>query len=315
MKRTGLIAAVLIALLGCGPIQAQTTNKPEWSDITEVVVRAQVPGPAMWKLTRGESTVWVLGTLVVMPDGLNWDKKRLARALDGAQWLITPAVAQSDPAQTAKLQALSKLPPGRQLADALSPAVMTRFERVARREGLPLLPYQNLQPVIAAGNLSRDVLSGRNLSTLAVYEQMKGVVRKSKVRVRHAGSYDQSALIAHYAGLDTLSAEACVINGLDGLDYDLRTTRDMAKAWAAGHLAQVMALYREPDFLTCVLSGETTAVMYQTHAIAQMSETLLAALEMPGKSVAIVPFDDLLRRGGVLDQLRAEGVDITAPAY
>lgn len=38
-----------------------------------------------------------------------------------------------------------------------------------------------------------------------------------------------------------------------------------------------------------------------------------AALARPGKSVAIYPIDDLLREGGVLARLRAEGATISTP--
>ncbi|ESQ81047.1 TraB/GumN family protein [Asticcacaulis sp. YBE204] len=311
MKR---LIGIVLALIACsiGSVAAQT--KTQWSDITEVVVRAPNSGPAMWKLTRGDSTVWVLGTLILMPEGLKWDQKRLARTLNGAQWLITPAISQSDPTRATELQKIARLPNNGRLYDVLSETVYARFEDVAQREHLAINDYNRLQPVIATGNLSRDVLNAHGLSIRAVYDQMTTTVRKSKVKVRRAGHYDQSALITYYAGLDTASAEACTVNGLDGLDYDLRTTKDMARAWAVGDLKGVMALYREPDFLTCVLSGETTAALYQTYAIDHMTAVLDAALNVPGKSVAIVPFDDLLRKDGVLDRLRLKGVDISAPA-
>ncbi|MDC7682636.1 TraB/GumN family protein [Asticcacaulis sp. BYS171W] len=316
MKRLIGTVFTLLAFVAVPATAQKTAQKKatQWSDITEVVVRAPAAGPAMWKLTRGQSTVWVLGTLIVVPENLKWDQKRLARALNGAHVLITPAVSRSDPAQAGQLQALSKLPANGRLYEVLSEPVYARFEATVQREHLSINDYIRFQPVIAAGNLSRDALSAHGLSAMALYEQMTTVVRKSKVRTRRAGSYDYSALIAYYVSLDAAQAEACVVNGLDGLDYDLRTTQSMAKAWATGDLPAVMRLYREPDFLTCVLSGETTADMYQTYAIDSMTAAIGAALDTPGKSVAIVPFDDLLRKDGVLDRLKAEGVEITAPS-
>src|SRR6185312_2944987 len=68
----------------------RTAHETAWSDATQVVVEAPVPGPAMWKLTRGTSTVWVLGVLEQTPQDLSWDNHRLRRILSGANALIVP---------------------------------------------------------------------------------------------------------------------------------------------------------------------------------------------------------------------------------
>jgi hypothetical protein len=43
------------------------------------------------------------------------------------------------------------------------------------------------------------------------------------------------------------------------------------------------------------------------------SKALDAALNTPGKTVAVVPLEWLLYKGGVLDRLQASGVDVIAP--
>jgi hypothetical protein len=79
-----LAALVLMGMLLAVSAHAQTPEPQEWSDVTEVVVRVKVAGPAMWKLTRGQSNVWVLGTLAETPENLTWDTTRLKRLLKGA---------------------------------------------------------------------------------------------------------------------------------------------------------------------------------------------------------------------------------------
>ena len=42
-------------------------------------------------------------------------------------------------------------------------------------------------------------------------------------------------------------------------------------------------------------------------------ETIHAALNRPGRSVAVIDLTFLLRRNGVLDRLKAEGDQVTVP--
>src|SRR5437868_14775048 len=72
--------ALLFAALPLGAVAQQppAENRVETWGTPEVVEVQAAPGPAVWHLTRGDSEVWILGTVGGMPDGLKWNKDYLA---------------------------------------------------------------------------------------------------------------------------------------------------------------------------------------------------------------------------------------------
>src|ERR1700744_4185767 len=68
---------------------AAQTPAQNWG-APEIVEMQAAPGPAGGHLTRGDSEVWILGTVGAMPDGLVWNKNYLAALLDGARAILMP---------------------------------------------------------------------------------------------------------------------------------------------------------------------------------------------------------------------------------
>src|SRR5580704_7660555 len=88
--------AMLLALvMGVPSVDAAAAQTPatrlaeNWA-APEIVEVQAAPGPAVWHLTRGESEVWILGTVGSMPDGLTWNKNYLGELLDGARAILLP---------------------------------------------------------------------------------------------------------------------------------------------------------------------------------------------------------------------------------
>src|SRR5688572_14603537 len=51
------------------PVAAQTSGDPP--TIEEITVIGRYPGPPLWKVTRGEHTLWIFGDLSPVPKGLD----------------------------------------------------------------------------------------------------------------------------------------------------------------------------------------------------------------------------------------------------
>jgi len=54
------------------------------------VVTGRLPGPAWWRVSDADTTVYVLGAPSVMPKSLPWDESVLLRRLEGANRVILP---------------------------------------------------------------------------------------------------------------------------------------------------------------------------------------------------------------------------------
>src|SRR6185312_15868712 len=79
---------VLTFLAGLSSV-ALAQSAPDWARIETVEVQAP-PGPAMWHVTRGDSEVWILGTVGAMPSDLAWNRQALAELIEGARTVLMP---------------------------------------------------------------------------------------------------------------------------------------------------------------------------------------------------------------------------------
>ncbi len=322
MRAIAQAMACLVMLGMTMPAAAQTTpdatpsqtaapaDKP-WSDITEVVVRAHAPGPAMWKLTRGDATVWVMGTLHVAPKAITWDATRFRRILNGAHVLILPRIVQDEPVSEQDME----LSGSQQLSDVVSAPAFHRFQTDLQRENFDDLPNGlAYQPAWAGAWLIVRIYIAHGITTHIVPPEIATYAAQSGVSIKYVDRRTNRLQAHQYYRMDKAAGAACLDDYLDGIDHDLATADMMGKAWAEGDVPAILANHREPAWVTCFLSQPKYAATYETYAVDDMVKAVDEALKTPGKSVAVMPLSDLLRRDGILDRLRAEGVTITAPA-
>ena len=85
-----------------------------------------------------------------------------------------------------------------------------------------------------------------------------------------------------------------------------------AQAWAVGDLAGVEANYSETRLDACLQQNNAYAVL-RARAIGDMANAVTAALNRPGKTIAVIPMGIFLRKGGVLERLEAAGLTVSGP--
>ncbi len=311
------MACALTLVAGHAMAQVASPAAPEaapakpWSDITEVVVRAHAPGPAMWKLARGDSTLWVMGTLHVAPKDVAWDATRFQRVLSGAHLLILPRVVHDDMVSEQDME----LPDSQPLSEVVASDTYARYRATLAREAFDGLPTGlAYQPAWAGAWLISRVYEAHGFTTHIVPPEVAVLAGQSGVAVKYVDRHTTRLQARQYFHLDKAIGEACLTDYLDSIDHDIATVDAMGKAWAEGDVPAILAKHRDPAWVTCFLAQPKYAQIYETYAVDDMVKAVDKALQTPGKSVAVMPLSDLLRQGGILDRLRAEGVTITAPA-
>lgn len=303
-----LAASIMMAAAGSALAQVEGHSAQiQWSDVTEVVVRAHVRGPVMWKLTRGDATVWVLGILDVKPNSLTWNSHRFEHVLEGSKVLILPRESHWDPVN-------SDLPKHVHLQDVVAASTWQRFETTATRDSFNVTTYNTYKPVWAGARLMSDVIDDHDISNEVVPSVILDIAKNAGTPLQLLQRDDAQTMLTLYDTLDAGESEACLIDYLDSTDYLLGDMPAVAKAWARGDLATVLRLHRELGYTTCIAANPATAAQYRTYAIDNPVAAIDSALATAGQSVAVWPLSDLLRKDGVLDELRAKGVTITSPA-
>ncbi|MDC7683471.1 TraB/GumN family protein [Asticcacaulis sp. BYS171W] len=308
------LAVILLCLVGTAA-QAQTAADGRWSDITEVIVKAprvtevkvNAPCPAMWRLQRGDSVVWVMPTLTTVTFGMRWDERCLKRRLKGANALLV----QSPMVRVAA--DLVELKKGR-LKDVVSPETYARYKAAARRAGEGNGGrYDRYRPGWAATFFLRDAYAKGNLVNQSYPPRMPDVARSVGTPVKEITLFtggDEGRNTRNL--LDAAGDEACLNAVLDRLDHTYDQLPDMIEAWRTADIATVLRLFPAENDSCFPARADGKRIRQENQD--RWATVLNAALNTPGKTVVAMPLSWFLYKGGALDQMRRDpNLIITLP--
>ena len=152
-----LITVLCGLLLLATPLAAssQTPTLPQDPDavlVEELVVTAREIGPAWWRVSDGDSTVYVMGVPSVIPKGSGWDPSVLERRLEGANRVILPFNNASVNLLTVPgaVISLMRLRSGTPYEETLDPALRTRFAAARTKAGQEADRYKTRNGMAAA---------------------------------------------------------------------------------------------------------------------------------------------------------------------
>jgi hypothetical protein len=77
--------AVLLASLPLTNAFSQSSSTERAQALEEVEVIGRVPGPPLWKISKGEHVLWILPLLHVYPKKMQWDSGRVERLIGQSQ--------------------------------------------------------------------------------------------------------------------------------------------------------------------------------------------------------------------------------------
>jgi TraB/PrgY/gumN family len=313
-------AALLALWLAARPAVAQTLEtKPteNWGAPEVVEVRA-APGPAVWHLTRGESEVWILGTVGSMPDGLSWNKNYLAELLDGARAILMPPRPSVGVFEGAWFLITNgskfSLPRGQSLEPSLSDALRPRF--IATREllGQSESRYRTDTPLRAALRLQQDLQDKLDLTRDEPRDTIDRLARSKHVPAAPIARYEVLDAAEDVLKLSPEQQRACLAQSVEDVERQSAHAVAAAQAWAIGDIKDVKANYGESRLANCVIAAVHSVADISERDVADYTAAIDGALDKAGKTVAVIDIGPLLRRGGVLERLEALHVAIEGPA-
>lgn len=307
-----IAAALAISLTIAGGAAAQVIDDPEATVVEALVVSAKLPGPAWWRISDADTTIYVLGAPSLTPEGMDWDASVADRRLDGAFAVLTPATLRAGLTDIPALLSLrGKLKDDGDWA-AADPALAARVQR-AWSAVEPKDPdgWRDWKPVILGGMIASKTNRKAGLEYGQVNRRIEKLARKHRVKARAAERYKMMPLIKTVARQAEDSAGlACLSETLDTIEQGQDRYRTAAQAWAEGRVRAALAAPRSTERCQLLLPG--VAEMSQRLRTADV-EALATLLKTPGHAVAVYPIRSLVAQGGVLDQLRARGIAVKTP--
>jgi uncharacterized protein YbaP (TraB family) len=289
---------------------------PQWGEIETVDSRA-APGPALWHVTKGNSEVWIVGTVGSMPKDLAWNKHAIVDLMDGAGAVITPPGAGMGLFE-ASWMLISyggrlSLPRGQKLEDTMPPAMRARFAATRTLLGQNADRYETDTPVRAALRLMQDFgdkfqLRGDGAGAVSALARQHDVPRKP------AATFEAAPIIKEVLTLPVAQQNVCLEATLEDIDRLSKHAQAAAEAWAVGDVKGVKAHFAESRLFDCMAAAAHTVAAMNQNSVDATVTAIDTALQKPGKTIALVSMGPLLRKGGVLEQLEARHLTIEGPA-
>lgn len=325
------LVSVLCLCLITLPSYAQTQDAPvDTPAVEQVRVVAQRPGPGMWKVSRGEHTLWVFGTYSPMPHNIEWRSAQVEAAIARSSEYLAPPGAQ---ARLGILKGLTLLPSmiglrknpnGQRLSDLLPPEQYARWTQL-KAKYLPDDDVERERPVYAAETLVRAATKQAGLTGKdAVEKRIAELVGKHKLKQTSATvdlPMDNARTILSDLKKTSLNDVECLVKTMANLDRDVADAGARANAWARGNIDEIRSLdYAERD-QACFKNIIDSAAFASEPAFRNMRELMnqkwLAAAEQAlasnSSTFAVLPIKEILDPNGVVAALAARGYTVEAP--
>ena len=320
---TLLGAALSGTLLPAGP--ASATEADANSAIAEVTVVGEHEGPRMWRVTRNDHSLWILGTVTPLPRKMIWQSSSVEALLPQMQEVLPawPSIGVgANPFTALHLyfvwRKIQKSPDRMKLKDQLPSALYARFSALKARYAPHDDRVEELRPMLAAGRLLDDTLDASGLTFRnEVQKTVLRLARKQGVKIhQNKLKVDDPVDVLKELGETPREGEiACLEAIVTRLESDIGPMQARARAWALGDVDTLRKLPHTDDRTAC-LSAITTSNRVRTlveRAEDDWMTEALQALRENQSTLAVQSMDRLLGDQGILATLRAKGYQVEGP--
>lgn len=306
------LGALVAALMLAAPAAAQTPLPPDPDAVLleELVVTAIEPGPAWWRVSDGDTTVYVLGVPSIAPKRMQWDRSTFEKRLAGANVVLLPFVNVRVKASGSIGAAfnLMRLKSARPFEESLDPATRARFVAVRTRLGQDAKHYGTSNPLAAGVQLAVDYRDRSQLTNMDPAKLVKLLAQRQKAPVVEK-TYDLGRQLGGILRTPPAVGRACFDEVLAQAEAGPGVTLAAAKAWADGDVRGALENERTYERCLAMTSGGRA---YDDQLKADEAAAIANALKTPGHAIALVPLRPLLAENGVLARLQAQGFVVKA---
>lgn len=319
-------------LLACTCWLNASAQQPEDGALDEVVVTASRPGPELWRVSKGEHELWLLGTVSPIPRKMKWDNQLIADVIGESSALLMPPEVKVDfkigffagLMLLPKAMGASNNPEKERLNQQVSESDYARWLVLKKRFRYGGNRIERKRPFIAAARLYGRALKRVGLSgNDSIYKAITKMAKRKRLTVIRPKLpiviTDAKQMLDEFRA-GSLNDGPCFSQTLAFLENDLETARARANAWADG---DILALQRLPttDFRAACSEAFLQSELVIKRGFADLPNRLgdlwveqaEATLREHRSSFAILPMRHLLEPDGLLARLVARGYELEPP--
>lgn len=296
----------MTALLGLAACGAQVSGG---AGVQQKVgdARDRNDGPAIWVAKDFDSTLYLYGTVHLLPDDLSWQKEDMRQAFQESGTIFF----EVDTGPDGKIQAavlassLGMRSDGLRLSDSLDNYQLNLLEAAANNGNLSVASLDAMKPWLATEFLTITAAADAGLSSdLAADEALKSRAQRGQKNVIYLETTEDqfraSADLPDFVQMDVLTE---TLENYNSLGDDMKL---IAKSWAIGRtdfltdeLVKPMKA-RAPEVFNALLRDRNR----------KWSTTLSRFMEDSGTGFVAVGTAHLLGEDSLLEMLREQGYDV-----
>ncbi|MEA3066907.1 MAG: uncharacterized protein QOK41_314, partial [Sphingomonadales bacterium] len=264
----------------------------------------QIARPALWEVSDPDTTIYLFGTIHLLPDKLQWLTPKIDQAVASSQELVVETIVDDkNPAKLmsamASLGFANGLPP---LIQRLPPAKRPALEAAIKKSGYPPQALDRMKTWMAA-----FILLGNQFRELGLSGGVEGVLRNSfsgagkpvgelETNLEQLGFFDRLPETAQRALLEG------AIEGNESMDADFG---GMLKAWSRGDVEGIARTFDRDLASSPELSQ---ALIRQRNA--NWSKWIEQRMGRPGAVMIAVGAGHLAGKHSVLEMLKKDGYTV-----
>lgn len=224
-RRFALIAAVLL------------------SACQQTAADARVARPALWRMADKDTTIYLFGSIHLLPKDLSWHTPALNNAIAKSQALILETVLDKDPrAMAALMQQIGMSPDLPPLLDRVPENKRKAVEAAAKKAGVPLAVLDKFETWAAALTLASAGLRDIGLSTeFGVEDTLKKSFSDAGKSV--TGLETPAEQLGYFDTLPEATQREFLVGILDDQTNASKEFAKMIRAWSSGDTAMIAATF------------------------------------------------------------------------
>ncbi len=284
------LALPALALAGCVPAATPAAT--------------HVAHPGLWKLADADTTIYLFGTIHVLPRNYVWESPRLKQVAATADELVIETLVPTDPQKSAALLlGLGKadgLPP---LADRVPPAKKAALQAIIKRSSLPPALLDGMKTWAAGLMLVAVTLTDLGIEAQSgVEEQLKAQFAGKPID----GLEKPEEQLGYLNSLSEADQRGFLETLIDNPKAGRRDFDKMVAAWSRGDEKAIVATFaKDPE-----MTPQLRAILLDRRN-ANWATWLKGRLDRPGTILVAVGAGHLVGPGSVQAKLKAEGFKVT----
>jgi uncharacterized protein YbaP (TraB family) len=297
-----------------------------------VIVTGVQPGPGLWKVSKGDHVMWVLGTLSPLPKHMQWRSTEVEDTIAHSQELLEPPSAElklragffTKLALLPSVYSARKNPGGETLQQILPPEIYARWEVAKQQYFGDDNGIESWRPILVAIKLYQKALAKADLtnsgSVLASVERLARKHNVASTPVKYQVVVEHPRDAVETIKQTSLHDISCFNQTLNTVENDMGALTQRANAWSTGDIQTLRSFALNNRYESCVIAVVNADFAQQLglHDLPErMAATWIAAAEAAmsrnTQTFAVLPMQQIMSADGFLARLKAEGYTVQSP--